>query len=97
MGKKKESAETKAVNAIANLFGVTESDAAPVAYSNRRVTIDIPCELRLGQAIVNALSHLHKLNPTITEEPSTALYYVSDSQLQEAIDRFHKPYGFGNG
>lgn len=96
MGKKRYSDEDKAINAIAKAFGVDSNDAKEVAYSGRRVTIDVPGELRLGQAIVNALSHLHKQNPTIIEDPSTALYYVTDSQLQEAINRFHKPYGFSD-
>jgi hypothetical protein len=53
-------------------------------------------ELRLGQAIINALGLLHKNNPTIAENLETALYYVTDSDLQKAINDFHKPYGFGH-
>lgn len=97
MGKKRDSDESKAIDAIAKALGVGDDEIKEVAYRSRNVTIEVPVELRLGQAIVNALSHLHKQNPTITEEPSTALYYVTDAQLQDAINRFHKPYGFGNG
>ena len=99
MGKPRKSKLDKAVEEIANAFGVTEEDvekAKKNEYGCVDVTMSVPSELRLGQAIVNALSHLHKTNPTIAEDPSTALYYVTNSQLQEAIDRFHKPYGFSN-
>jgi hypothetical protein len=99
MAKKHKVTEEEAVNAVATALGITQKDidnANKLTFSQKEVTIAIPKELRLGQAIVNALGQLHKENPTITEEPSTALYYVSDEELQKAIDSFHKPYGFGS-
>lgn len=99
MVKKRKVTEEEAVNAVAASLGITQDDvdkANSMTFSHRDVTITIPKELRLGQAIVNALGQLHKSNPTITEEPSTALYYVSDEELQKSIDAFHKPYGFGS-
>jgi hypothetical protein len=62
----------------------------------RQVQMEIPNELRLGQAIVNALGHLHRNNQTISENMETALFYVSDEALQKSINEFHKPYGFGH-
>lgn len=99
MKKRTKVTEEQAVDALAASLGITQEDvdkASAHTFSHRDVTITVPKELRLGQAIVNALGHLHKTNPTISEEPSTALYYVSDDELQKAIDSFHKPYGFGS-
>jgi len=99
MAKKRNVTEEDAVQAVANALGITQADvdrANKMTFRHKDVTMTIPNELRLGQAIVNALGQLHKENPTITEEPQTALYHVSDENLQKAIDSFHKPYGFGS-
>lgn len=99
MAKKRKVTEEDALSALAGSLGITQKDideANKNSFSQRCAAINVPCELRLGQAIVNALGHLHKRNPTIPEDFSTALYYVSDKELQEAIDAFHKPYGFGS-
>ena len=97
-GKKaKEVSETSVLEALAGSLKITDEDvkeAQRTTINLRKATVEIPSELRMGQSIVNALGHLHKLNPTINENLETALFYVSDEALQKAINECHRPYGF---
>jgi hypothetical protein len=96
-GKPKSVTEANVLEALAGSLKITDEDvkeAKRTTIQLRRASVEIPNELRLGQAIVNALGHLHRQNPTISENLETALFYVSDEALQKAINEYHRPYGF---
>jgi hypothetical protein len=98
-GKKAAPTQEDALMALAGSLKITDEDvkeAQRTTINLRKAVIEVPGELRLGQAIINGLGLLHKNNPTIAENLETALYYVTDSELQKAINEFHKPYGFGH-
>ena len=99
-GKVKEVvSQEEILDRLAGSLKITQEDvedARRATMSLRKATMEVPGELRLGQAIVNALGHLHGKNRSIPEDPLTSLFYVTDQDLQKAINEFHKPYGFGN-
>lgn len=83
------------------LAGLIIEEAKKVAHEHdyikcavRTVSLTLPSEIRLGQAIVNAMTKRYKDNPSIPEDVLTALYYIDDKALGEAVSETIRPNGF---